>query len=106
MFPPFVRHLHGRQGGQVQRRRSCNDLPFAIDQFFEVLDPAGRVCDDEAIVQPYQFAFRDGDALEEGTVPAHPAPHRGRSFGKAASRPHFAQGDILVVLHGRQLMMQ
>ena len=53
MFPPFVRHLHGRQGGQVQRRRSCNDLPFAIDQFFEVLNPARRVCDDEAIVQPF-----------------------------------------------------
>ena len=56
MFPPFVRHLHGRQGGQVQRRRSCNDLPFAIDQFFEILDPAGRVCDDEAIVQPFSAA--------------------------------------------------
>jgi hypothetical protein len=28
-------------------------LPFAIDQFFEVLDPAGRVCDDEAIAQPF-----------------------------------------------------
>jgi hypothetical protein len=25
---------------------------------------------------------------------------------RAASRPHFAQGDLLVVLHGRELMMQ
>jgi len=53
MFPPFVCHPHGGQGSQVQRRWSCNDPPFAIDQFFEVLDPAGRVCDDEAIAQPF-----------------------------------------------------
>src|SRR4029453_914164 len=30
------------------------------------------------------FAFRDGDAQDEGAVPAYPAPPRGRSLGGAA----------------------
>ena len=91
MFPPFVRHLHGRQGGQVQRRRSCNDLPFAIDQFFEVLNPARRVCDDEAIVQPFSgsrtyaevFAVADefgdlhGRIGGDNNIAGHEAPRTG-----------------------------
>jgi len=48
-----LRSPNGCQGSQVQGRGSRNDLPFAIDQFLEVLDPAGRVCDDKAIVQPF-----------------------------------------------------